>query len=220
MTATEISNALLAPRACSCPRALVPVLQRFLFLHLAHRAGCRDAAPLLQSRGKLTGHSLKPRVASVGVTILWLRTLPPPPSTPINGGHADPLGENVVATWKYRSKRNPPPGGGPIRLPAKAAVIPLRRRTSRSNDTTPPWAITFGAGNVSQLILHYSDFDLSCAQCSGFAGIFVVPMAIPLDLKDEHDDLLHSPHPRHGGAAKLLAACARRQHPDRLCECP
>ena len=46
----------------------------------------------------LTGHSLKPRVASVGVTILWLRTLPPPPSTPINGGHADPLGENVVAT--------------------------------------------------------------------------------------------------------------------------
>src|SRR6516164_4313176 len=48
MTATKISSALLAPRACSCPRALVPFLQRFLFLQLAQdrdRGEPRGSAP-------------------------------------------------------------------------------------------------------------------------------------------------------------------------------
>ena len=42
--AAQVSRALHAPRACSCPDPQVPVIKRFLFLQLARSAGDRRAA--------------------------------------------------------------------------------------------------------------------------------------------------------------------------------
>jgi hypothetical protein len=77
LLAVQISSVLHVPRACYCPRALVPVIEQFLFLHLA-RLGIAFSGRQVRSLGSssrahgavnaalltLTGHSLRRRVAS------------------------------------------------------------------------------------------------------------------------------------------------------------
>ena len=70
MPITTFSSVLLAPRACSCPRALVLVLQRFLFLQL-----CRFSAAgmTVSPRAPRAGGRKAPKHEIAGWEWRWCR---------------------------------------------------------------------------------------------------------------------------------------------------